>query len=205
MKSYHAKIFLVEDSLELLEESKGVKILIRNPEIIQNYMNDIRYYDDAIAQGDSMINSKISQLESLHNIRGLKALFNKAQIKKEKDALNKEIEDTRLKIQEFINKKNESLVIVSNLKKEIDEFVKVLNNIKVKPEEIIEEYYRIKQKLENNEKQENNSSVNTPKKENIKTVEQNKSKSTKSAIDRFNSRMAKHNEIIKKQIQLGEE
>jgi len=218
MSQDQARFFLVEDSLEHLEKSKGAQMLIHYPEIIQEHSQTIKYYDETIAQGEKRIAERQTELDILSQIKGLKYFFNKASIERDKANIAEEIKSWGDKIEAFIKAKRELVSVVKRLKTEINEFMKLLIQLNIDANDVIEEYYRIKQRIESGENLQEQQAeqemqqeeimqepaveqmiVSESQKEEKPAQKSAKKPAQKSAIEKFNSRMAKHKKIVESQ------
>ena len=153
MAKQHAEIYLSTKSLEDLENSKGVQILIRLPEKIEALKKEIEETEKIQIETALKIGDLYAELEALKKAGFFKKLFKSKDLAEQEVSLTNQIQDLKGKVKVYT-------VDVDNMKKqkrayarEYDEFVKVLANINVEVKDVLEAYERIKLMLEEKAKE----------------------------------------------------
>lgn len=148
MANEHAKFFLSEDSLEALAASKGATILVQFPKEIEETQTSIDSMKNERADCALQIEGMQKGYEDLFKLPFMQRLFNGKKIKEEKAEYIKKIGDLATKITSLDSLISDHETYIKSLKSAIDEFVKALANVGVKPQDVVEEYHRIKDVLE---------------------------------------------------------
>lgn len=148
MAKQHAEIYLSTRSLEELENSKGVQILIRLPEKIEALKKEIEETEKIQLETALKIGDLHAELEALKKAGFFKKMFKGKELAAQEASLLNQIKDLQGKVKVYT-------VDIDNMKKEkrgytheYDEFVKVLANINVEVKDVLEAYERIKLMLE---------------------------------------------------------
>lgn len=193
MNKEQIEYFLSNKSVFDLDRSKGAECVKFIPRRISDYQDNIKNYANQISILEDKCDDKLAMLRKLETQKGLRYLFKRNEIKNKKAVLEEEISQLERKIK--------------NLKARIDNFNGLCeeenNKLRALQKEISDagltlgmiafEYEKLHLILE---KRERDGLAESEKKE--KQKEQNqKGYKNQSAIDRFNSRMKKHNQILK--------
>lgn len=148
MAKQHAEIYLSTRSLEDLEASKGVQILIRLPEKIEALKKEIDETEKIQLETALKIGDLHAELEALKKAGFFTKLFKGKELADKEAKLASEIKSLQGKVKVYT-------IDLDNLKKEkrgymheYDEFVKVLANINVEVKDVLEAYEQIKTMLE---------------------------------------------------------
>ena len=148
MAKENAYIFLSEESLEELERSKGAKLLIHYPGIIEAYKKEIARLE---AEKEPILlefEGVKKGYEDLFHLPITQRIFDAKKIREEKqeyvtkiNKMAKELAD----IDTFIGDYNYYIIEASH---EINVFVHNLHNINLEPQDVIEAYNELKAKFQ---------------------------------------------------------
>jgi len=217
MGKENAIYFLNDSSLDELEASKGATLVYTHKEI-QEYQRKINEEEHELADTKITLGERQIDLDKLSQIGFFKRLINYSAIKERKTALINEIAQLSKKVEEIEASLNAQRNVMSNMKRGVNDLYAAIARVGVSPEDVIEEYYRIKAELEEKEKnaklaeaekkleekavsETTSSNLNyaaeeTQPTEKDKKVErvapQNRQQKTMSPLERFNARMEKH-------------
>lgn len=142
-------LFLNYESLEALEASEAVRVLIQYPEAIDCLKRDNEEFESFIKDKMLEIEGLQKAYDDMDKLPFFDKLFKRKANDKQRDAFLSKIKqllEEIKKLNEYVEENEEN---ISKLKEKIDELSKAITSVNLKPEDVVGSYYEIKVMLEN--------------------------------------------------------
>lgn len=154
MAKEDAKLFINGESLRTLKTSKGYIFLVEKPNMVEEYNKCIANFEEEVREKETKIEKLQAELDEIVKqpiFKKILKAFNVPELFKTMNRKEKIIEDInalRLSIESLKNTIEALKYDRSLIKKSIDEFIEVLTNLGISPEDVLAEYESAKDILE---------------------------------------------------------
>lgn len=148
MINENAYLFLSDGSIGDLEKSKGAMILIHYPIYIEAYKKEIERLEKSKEPLNLEFEGLKKGLEDLSSLPLAQRIFSARKIKEERQDYVLKIQENAKKLADIDSLIAEYTLYIYEAGQEINAFVYTLNNINVKPEDVVAAYHEIKARLE---------------------------------------------------------
>lgn len=134
------KKYLDNSSLEALESSEGTLYLLFRPTLVSAHLQTISDLKETLNKQVTLLEEKQVELDSLNSVKGVKKLFNIANLSKRKKELIVEIEKLRREIDGLNSNINLFQVEADAIQSSINLFIAQLAREGIQPEEVVLAY-----------------------------------------------------------------
>lgn len=199
MANIVARHFLNDRGFKQLESSEGAVNVVHKKKKIGELEEIISRLSGYIGRNDKKIAKKETKIAELDSTSFVKKLFSFGKIKKERDAISEEIaviKEQNAGYDAGIKNAEYEIVFLQN---EIKRFAKKLEAVGLTVEDIIAEYNAIVAELKQRENEKKPVVVNAPESKPAESVgaEKPTKPASKTPLQRFQARQAKHEAIVK--------
>ena len=140
--------YLSEESLEKLEQSEGAVILVHklaeHSELSEKHIKNLSEF----RKYDAIISEKKKEIEFAQKQSFVKRFIHMKTVKEKVEELKAEIEVAKKKIEEVLEEDKRVYEQMIKLEREVNSFKQMIRRFGIKPQEIVDEYHKIKKRFQ---------------------------------------------------------